>query len=251
MYKIVTKKAATIAVITDALDISSPLRHSVIVLGNFDGFHRGHQFLIQRAQAIAGSDRPVGVMSVEPHPRQFFAPTAAAFRLTSPMQKRDLALASRLDFLFEPAFDQAFAGLGPQDFINEILIERLGVNHVIVGADFHFGIKRSGTTQTLLDLCPSRGVGVTVLPLRGGFSSTATREAIAQGDLKRAARMLGRPWLAELQNGRLSPQQIRPPAGVYLAQVKGRQQMVRLGEEGQFTMPGPPPASIALLDRRA
>lgn len=240
----------SIAVITDALAARSPLRQGVIVLGNFDGFHQGHQFLIQRARAIAGSDRAVGVMSVEPHPRQFFAPAAAAFRLTSPQQKRGLASANGLDFLFEPAFDRAFAGLGPREFIDDILVAGLGVHHVVVGADFHFGARRSGTTQTLLDLCPPRGVGVTVLPLQEGFSSTAAREAIAQGDMMAAARILGRPWLAELQGDRLSPLQIRPPAGVYLARVNGRRQMVRLDQAGRLTMPGPAPASIELLDRR-
>ncbi|MFC3567947.1 adenylyltransferase/cytidyltransferase family protein [Paracoccus simplex] len=241
-----------LAVIRHRLVQGSALRGGVIVLGNFDGFHRGHQFLIRRARALAGA-RPVGVMSVEPHPRQVFAPQAEPFRLASPAQKHRMAESLGLDFVYEPAFEPDFAALSPDAFITEILAARLGVGHVLVGADFHFGARRAGTTRTLAETCPGLGIGVTVLPLQGGFSSTAVREALRAGDMAAATRLLGRPWEAELTpSGRLSPRQICPPAGSYLVRVPGfGPHLARLTGRGRVIAAEPLPASLTFLDRRA
>lgn len=241
-----------LAILRSGIAAGSALRRGVIVLGNFDGFHRGHQFLIRSARRIAADGRAVGVMSVEPHPRQVFSPEAAPFRLALPEQKHRTARRIGLDYLFEPVFDRAFAGMTPCDFIDEVLCRRLGVSHVVVGADFHFGAKRAGTTQTLTQEATARGIGVTVLPLQGGFSSTAARQAILAGDMRQARRCLGRPWEAVLDPGqRLAPAQIRPPAGRYLVRTQRSAQAgpVRLDADGRILSAESLPRRIEFLDR--
>ncbi|WGR62342.1 riboflavin biosynthesis protein RibF (plasmid) [Paracoccus ferrooxidans] len=240
-----------LAILRSGIATGSALRRGVVVLGNFDGFHRGHQFLIRSARRIAADGRAVGVMSVEPHPRQVFSPEAAPFRLALPEQKHRTARRIGLDYLFEPVFDRAFAGMTPCAFIDEVLCRRLGVSHVVVGADFHFGAKRAGTTRTLAQECTARGIGVTVLPLQGGFSSTAARQAILAGDMRQARRCLGRPWEGVLDAGRLAPDQIRPPAGRYLVRTHRSAQAgpVRLDADGRILSPDSLPRRIEFLDR--
>ena len=243
------------AVIEDAIAPASALRGGVIALGNFDGFHRGHQFLIQTARRIAGDGRAVAIMSVEPHPRQVFSPDAPAFRLASSGQKQDMARMLNLDFLYQPAFDRRFAGQSAEGFIEHVLHHALGVSHVVVGADFRFGAGRAGDVAMLHRLGVPRGIGVTVMPLQGGHSSTAIRKAVAAGDMQAARAGLGRPWQAQILHGagsqRLDPAQIRPPAGSYLIRNHGdkRAQYVTLDHQGRIRSTQPLPDRIGFLER--
>lgn len=174
-------------------------RSAVVAIGNFDGVHRGHRALI--AEAISQGQklgRAAGVMVFEPHPREFFAPNEAHFRLT-PL-KRKLALIEKLgvNVAFVETFDQNLASLKAEDFIERVLVAGLGVAHVVIGYDFYFGNKRAGNPELMMEMGRELGFGVTVMPpvAQDGevFSSSAVRLHLAQGEVKAAAHVLGDNW---------------------------------------------------------
>ena len=171
----------------------SEARGASVAMGNFDGIHLGHRSVIDAARAAC--DAPLGVITFEPHPRQFFNPDAPAFRLMNAESRANRLARLAVDHLYELPFDAVLAGLTPEDFAREILAEGLGVRHVTVGADFCFGRKRSGNAQTLARLGTELGFGVTVAPLIGDgsreYSSTAIRTALTEGRMRDAETMLG------------------------------------------------------------
>ncbi len=171
----------------------SEARGASVAMGNFDGLHLGHRSVIDAARAAC--DAPLGVITFEPHPRQFFNPDAPAFRLMNAESRANRLARLAVDHLYELPFDAVLAGLTPEDFAREILAEGLGVRHVTVGADFCFGRKRSGNAQTLARLGAELGFGVTVAPLIGDgtreYSSTAIRTALTEGRMRDAETMLG------------------------------------------------------------
>jgi len=174
-------------------------RGAVLALGNFDGVHRGHQALIGHALAEAKRlGRPAGVLLFEPHPREFFHPGAAHFRLTTLDEKLAVLGEMGLDLAVVVPFDAGLASLDAGRFIEDILVGALGVAHVVVGYHFFFGRNRGGSSETLRVAGETHGFGVTVVePVadRGEpFSSTAIRLALAEGDVKGAAELLGRSW---------------------------------------------------------
>ncbi|CUX80145.1 MAG: bifunctional riboflavin kinase / FMN adenylyltransferase RibF [Roseibaca calidilacus] len=167
-------------------------RGASVAMGNFDGLHLGHRAVIDMARR---SDAPLGVITFEPHPREFFFPDAAPFRLMNAQ-----ARAHRLDMLgverlYELPFDSTLSQLSARDFAVQVLHDGLGIRHVVIGADFCFGKGRTGTAADLQALGSELGFDVTVADLvaQGGevFSSTAIRAALTEGDPRRAARMLG------------------------------------------------------------
>ncbi|MFT7594116.1 MAG: riboflavin kinase/FMN adenylyltransferase [Paracoccaceae bacterium] len=169
-------------------------RGASAAIGNFDGVHLGHQSVIDLARNVA-PDAPLGVMTFEPHPREFFATNAPPFRLMS----RE-ARASRLEKLgvqrlYELNFNAALAGLTPEEFARNVVSDGLGLTHVIVGADFCFGKGRSGSAQDLIRFGQDMGFGVTIAPLIEGagdvVSSTAIRQALSDARPRDAAAMLG------------------------------------------------------------
>lgn len=162
-------------------------------MGNFDGVHKGHRAVIDTAREAC--DAPLGILTFAPHPRQFFAPDAPAFRLMNAEARANRLARLGVAHLYELPFSAVLAGLTPEAFVNEVLCEGLGVAHVTVGADFCFGKNRAGNAQMLAELGRELGFGVTILPLlgQGGaeFSSTAIRAALADGRTRDAERMLG------------------------------------------------------------
>ncbi len=162
-------------------------------MGNFDGVHLGHRSVIDAARAAM--EAPLGVITFEPHPREYFQPDAPAFRLMNAESRANRLARLGVEHLYELPFDSVLAGLAPEDFAREVLSEGLGVRHVTVGADFCFGRKRSGDVHTLTQLGHQLGFGVTVAPLIGDgkdeYSSTAIRIALAEGRMRDAERMLG------------------------------------------------------------
>ncbi len=239
--------------VSSGIDRHSPLRGSVLVLGNFDGFHCGHQRLIRLARQIAAGRHPVGIMSVEPHPRQFFG-EAVPFRLSTPKQKLEAATAAGLDYLFQPVFDADFAGQSPEAFVDEVLHKALGVNHIVVGEDFRFGAKRAGDCALLTKAGARHDIEVTAVRLYGGFSSTAARKAILGGDMSRASEILGRFWQAELNHAetapRLAQELIRPPAGIYRVRSAGRTGTIECDDQGRLLSAlGPPQELIQFIAR--
>ncbi len=166
-------------------------RGASVAMGNFDGVHLGHRSVIDRARGTA----PLGVVTFEPHPRQVFNPAAAPFRLMNAEARANRLAKLGVDHLYELPFDATLSGLSPQDFASRILVDGLGISHVVVGADFRFGQGRSGTAADLTRLGESLGFATTIallLALDGQeISSTAIRQALADGHPRAAASMLG------------------------------------------------------------
>lgn len=172
---------------------------AVIAIGNFDGVHRGHRALLAQARRIA-DDRglKLGVLTFEPHPRRLFRPDDPPFRLTPPALKARQLETCGIDLLFSLPFDWDFASQTAGDFIKRILSDGIRPAHIIVGADFRFGQLRAGTPQML----EAAGFSVTAINKTadtGGaiISSSAARQALAEGDIDRANNLLGWQWEME------------------------------------------------------
>ncbi|WP_298561197.1 bifunctional riboflavin kinase/FAD synthetase [uncultured Aliiroseovarius sp.] len=171
-------------------------RGATAVIGNFDGVHLGHQYVIDIArQKAAELGAPLGVMTFEPHPREYFAPKAPPFRLMNADTRAHRLEKLGIEALFELSFNDTLSALTPEEFARDVIVDGLGLTHVFVGADFHFGKDRAGTPEVLVALGKELGFGVTVAPLMsddvGEVSSTAIRRALTEGRPGDAARMLG------------------------------------------------------------
>ena len=171
-------------------------RGASAAIGNFDGVHLGHQSVIDMARTQAQAiGAPLGLVTFEPHPRQYFAPDAPAFRLMGREARANRLAKLGVERLYELNFNAALAGLSPRDFAQDVIADGLGLKHVVVGADFCFGKGRSGTAQDLQAFGAEMGFGVTIATLLSGsageVSSTAIRTALAEGRPRDAATMLG------------------------------------------------------------
>ena len=176
--------------------LPAPHRGALAAIGNFDGIHLGHQAVIAEAQHRArAKGAPAAVLTFEPHPRQFFRPEGAPFRLMNAAARASRLEKLNLDLLLESPFDADLAGLTPEAFAREIIVGRYGLSHVVVGSDFFFGRDRAGTAADLQRLGADLGFGVTIAPLvqlaAADVSSTAIRQALAEGRPRDAAAMLG------------------------------------------------------------
>lgn len=171
-------------------------RGASVAIGNFDGVHLGHQSVISLAAAAAGQlGGPLGVVTFEPHPREYFAPGSPAFRLMNQETRAHRLEKLGVEQLYEIRFDAKTASMTADHFIAEILVAGLGVRHVVVGADFRFGRGRLGDAYLLQALGRTHRFEVTIAPLVGSstqdISSTAIRRALSDGSPGEAARMLG------------------------------------------------------------
>ena len=168
-----------------------------LTIGNFDGVHRGHQAMLTRlVEAAEDLELASAVMTFEPHPREFFAPTSAPPRLSSLRDKLDAFAAHGVGRTYVARFDASLAALSPQAFIDDVLGRRLGVRWLLVGQDFRFGKGRAGDVDTLRAGARAFSVeamrNVSVGDQR--ISSSAVRAALADGNPERAAALLGRPY---------------------------------------------------------
>jgi riboflavin kinase/FMN adenylyltransferase len=180
-------------------DLPDALTGGVVAIGNFDGVHRGHSVLLERARAEARRrGGPAVVLSFEPHPRTFFRPAEPVFRLTSLKAKAQRLAAIGMDGLVVVPFDPAFAAISAERFAEDVLSRRLKTQAVVVGPDFRYGARRAGTVETLRRDGARLGFEVIVVPvvMEGDVraSSSAVREALAEGDVERAAKLLGHSW---------------------------------------------------------
>jgi riboflavin kinase / FMN adenylyltransferase len=179
--------------------LPSHLRGAVIALGNFDGFHRGHQAVVARAVALARAEgRPAIVATFDPHPAAFFRADAPHFRLTTLDQRARLFAAAGADATLVLRFDAALAALGPAEFVGDMLAGRFGATAVVTGEDFTFGKARAGTASALRDLGAPLGLSAeTVAPVMdaaGVISSSRIRQALIDGNLDAATALLSRPF---------------------------------------------------------
>lgn len=234
-------------------ELTSEHRGTVVALGNFDGFHRGHQVVIGEAGRLA---REMGllltVVVTEPHPVSFFAPHVSAFRLT-PFRERAMLLEQfGVDQLLVLPFDKELAQMSAQDFVTDILVAGLDTKHVFVGYDYRFGKGRGGGTDVLAWMGEMEGFGLSVVRavtvgLEGYagevYSSTLVRKALQNGEARKAAALLGHWWTI---NGRVTEgdqrgrtigfptanielgESLEPKLGVYAVRVKveGRDQIL-------------------------
>ena len=177
--------------------VPEPLRGGIVALGNFDGFHKGHQAVVGRAVARARAEgRPALVATFDPHPMRFFRPDAPWFRLTTMDQRARLFEAAGVDGMFVFRFDAAFAAASPEQFVTDWLQGWIGAEAVVTGEDFTFGKARAGDVHLLAQLLPAEAVP----PVTDGglpVSSSRIREALRDGDPQTAARLLTRPFAIE------------------------------------------------------
>jgi riboflavin kinase/FMN adenylyltransferase len=175
-----------------------------LTIGNFDGVHRGHQAMLALLRNEAQHrGLPSCVMSFEPHPRDHFArlagkPELAPARIATLRDKLSELERVGIDQVVVLRFDQSLSSLSPQAFIDRVLVQGLHAKYVLVGDDFRFGAKRAGD-YAMLDAAGNaagfdvaRMMSYEVHGLR--VSSSAVREALAGGDMARAATLLGRPY---------------------------------------------------------
>lgn len=175
---------------------SSP---TVLAIGNFDGLHLGHRALLERLTCKAKElGLPASVMTFEPHPRELFTPDQAPARLTSLREKLGLLEAHGIERTYVLHFSRKLAALTAEEFIENVLVRGLAVKHLIIGDDFRFGRGRKGDFAMLQQAGVAHGFGVEAMhtiDIDGErVSSSAVREALAEGDLEHAARLLGRPY---------------------------------------------------------
>jgi riboflavin kinase/FMN adenylyltransferase len=211
---------------TDPMARPPGLEGAVYAIGNFDGLHLGHQAVIERTVAIA-RDRaaPSAILTFEPHPADFFAGRPVAFRLTPASDKADICPRLGLDGIVSLRFDASLAAMSADEFVEKILVARLGVAAVVIGWDFHFGKGRSGSPAILVEAGLRHGFVVEVVAkVEGGagesahvVSSSAIRKALEQGDVACAARGLGRNY--SIRGRVISGQRLGRTLGVPTANI--------------------------------
>lgn len=251
---------------------------ATVVIGNFDGVHRGHQALLAHARHLADAEAgQVIALTFDPHPQRFFAPTAAPPLLTTRAQQLALLAQQGVDVTVIEPFDEPFAALTPQAFAQRLLVAALRARHVVVGATFRFGHGRAGTVATLRTLGDALGFATHgVEPEQQGntvISSTRVRELVLEGRVADAAELLGRPYAltgvvehgagrgttigVPTANLRVS-NELLPAAGVYaaIATLPGaalpeqgqRAAVVNVGHAPTFGRDGAPVVEAHLLD---
>lgn len=174
-------------------------RGCVATIGNFDGVHRGHQTLLQQLLNHAECLKvPTTVMLFEPQPQEFFAPEHAPARLTRLREKLMALQLYGVDRVVCLCFNQTLAALTADEFIQQILVDGLKINHLVIGDDFHFGRQRQGNFDTLTSAGKQYGFSVenrhSFLLDGERVSSTRIRQALAVGDMHIAHKLLGRPY---------------------------------------------------------
>jgi riboflavin kinase/FMN adenylyltransferase len=182
--------------------VPGALRGGVVALGNFDGFHKGHQAVVGRAVARARAEgRPALVATFDPHPVRHFRPDAPPFRLTSLDQRQRLFAAAGADAMIVFGFDRELAATDADDFVAQRLLGLIGAAGVVTGEDFTFGRGKGGNVEVLARLGAEHGFSVdSVGPVEEDgepISSSRIRDALKAGDCDTAARLLTRPFAIE------------------------------------------------------
>lgn len=238
------------------------LRGGIIALGNFDGFHAGHQAVAGRAIAWAKAEgRPAIIATFDPHPVRFFKPDVAPFRLTSLDQRQRLFAQAGADAMLVFAFDEKLANTSAGNFVGDLLVTRFGAKGVVTGEDFTFGKGRGGNIEVLRDLGALLGLKSEAIgPVSTGdaiISSSRIRQCLTEGRPDEAERLMTRPFAVQGvvqhgdKNGRLlgyptanvdMGSYLRPMYGVYavtghLADGRVLKGAANLGIRPQFDPP--------------
>jgi riboflavin kinase/FMN adenylyltransferase len=193
----------TVEIIRGWRDLPETAKGAVVAVGAFDGVHRGHQAVIAAARDVAERiSAPLGVVSFDPHPRRWFQPDAAPFRLMTAAQMARALEPLGVDRLYLLPFDGEMAAMTDVEFARRVLSDGLGIRHASVGFDFTFGRGRSGSPEALRTYGETLDFTVSTTqriddPHGLKLSSSAVREALKAGDMARAAAILGRPFAIE------------------------------------------------------
>ena len=186
-------------VVKDVLNSEESFPHPVVTIGSFDGVHLGHVRILETVSARArAANGTAAVLTMDPHPREFFAPDRAPNLLTSMAKKVALLEQAGVDVVFVLPFDARTAAMTPREFVNQVLFRRCGAKEVIVGHDFRFGKDAGGDFEFLETISGCYGFSVSQVPplfVNGErVSSTLIRERLLEGDLAEATLFLGRPY---------------------------------------------------------
>lgn len=168
---------------------------TVVVIGVFDGVHKGHQALLNRAKEIADG-RSIVALTFDPHPRTVFAPDSVPPMLTTLADRVELLKIHNADQVAVMKFNEKFAAMSPEDFVKNILVDQLHVSTVIVGRNFTYGAKAAGTVDTLIKDGLKYNFTVDVQELAGGaevISSSRIRNLVMEGKVEQARELLSRP----------------------------------------------------------
>lgn len=180
-------------------EVPADLGRTVVVIGNFDGVHLGHQHVIARARELADQNGalPVVVVTFDPHPMAVLRPDHAPVMLTDLQTRCALLCEAGADDVLAIPFSREIALWSPGEFAARVLAQTLGAAHVVVGANFRFGRKAAGDVGSLAETGREHGFTVEGIELDGGpqvWSSTYVRTCLVAGDVEGAAEALGRPY---------------------------------------------------------
>jgi riboflavin kinase / FMN adenylyltransferase len=217
---------------------------ATVTVGSFDGVHLGHQAVLREIDRRArAAGRASVLVTFDPHPLEVVNPEAAPPLLTTGAERLEILAQSPLDYVMLLRFDRHLAGLTPEEFVRDVLLERCAVKELVIGHDHGFGRGRSGDVETLRRLGKEHGFQVDVVEAVDfagqPISSSRIRRAVAGGDLAAAGAMLGRPYgvvgrvgqgerrgrmlgVPTINLGEISPRKLLPPDGVYAVRVEWR-----------------------------
>jgi len=166
---------------------------SVVVIGVFDGVHKGHQEILKRAKALAGDEKIIA-LTFDPHPTLVFAPDRAPTLLTILSDRIELLKIHNADQVAVMKFTPEFASMSPEDFVKRVLVEQLGATKVVVGTNFTYGFKAAGNVDSLKAHTEFETIVLALQPGEGDIvSSTRIRKLIADGNVEQARALLTRP----------------------------------------------------------
>ena len=168
---------------------------NVVVIGVFDGVHKGHQHLLNRAKEIADG-RPIVVLTFDPHPTTVFAPDKAPTMLTTLADRVELLKIHNADQVAVMKFNEKFAAMSPEDFVSTVLVNQLHASTVIVGKNFTYGHKAAGNVESLIKAGLQNNFTVEAQELKADtevISSSRIRALVIEGKVEEARELLSRP----------------------------------------------------------
>ncbi len=234
------KKSGAMKIYHSSKEFPSSVRNPVVALGNFDGVHLAHQKMFQwaarQAKKIKGK---TVVYTFDPHPVKILSKESAPLMINTLEQKLELIAECKVDAVILEPFDLSFAHLEGREWFEKILVKRVHASVLVAGYDFTFGTHRSGTVETLHALCEEFHMGCHILPAQllhdALISSSQVRQFVQNGEVKRAAKLMGRPYFIDgevirgvgrggtlgIRTANLKVEnELIPQSGVYACQVQ-------------------------------
>lgn len=236
-------------------EVPANIGATVVVLGVFDGLHRGHAHLLAEARTLAAARRvSLVLVTFDPHPATIAGPTRDTTAIVSVEQRVRLARRHGADHVLVLPFDNQLAAVRGEDFARSVLVDTLHAIHVVVGKNFRFGRGGTGNLDLLHRLGDEHGFSAHGIGLLDGCSSTRVRSLVAGGDLPAASAILGRPFRLEgwVVNDRVDvdPHLLLPPPGRYHAHIDDEASVLTIRADRTVWVHDQPdgPITVGLLD---